>query len=404
MTRTLFSNGLVFDGRDGTPAEADIVVEDGRILDVGVGLDGDQIIDVSGRSVIPGLFDCHTHVLLSHVDFWRLIETPFSYRFYEAARNLATTLALGITSIRDAGGADLGVKQAVVDGLIPGPRMQIAINMISQTGGHADGWVASGGCVHTLFPVHPGSPPTVVDGPEEVRKAVRQLLRAGADVIKVATSGGVLSSRDDPRHPHFRDDELEVLVAEAAAAGAAVMAHAQATDGIKAGLRAGIRSVEHGIFLDDEGIELLLRRDAFLVPTLVAPVSVAEAVDLGVSLPASVREKLDFVLSAHEDSFRRALAAGVNIAMGSDSGIVPHGTNLRELELMVKYGMSPAAAFRAATSDAARLLGVSDDRGTIEPGKRADLVVVSGDPLDFATLEDRIQGVYLDGRAALRAG
>ncbi len=120
--------------------------------------------------------------------------------------------------------------------------MQIAINMISQTGGHADGWVASGGCVHTLFPVHPGSPPVVVDGPEEVRKAVRQLLRAGADVIKVATSGGVLSSRDDPRHPHFRDEELEVLVAEATAAGVAVMAHAQATEGIKAGLRAGIRS------------------------------------------------------------------------------------------------------------------------------------------------------------------
>lgn len=404
MTRTLFSNGLVFDGRDGTPAEADIVVEDGRILDIGVGLDGDQIIDVSGRSVIPGLFDCHTHVLLSHVDFWRLIETPFSYRFYEAARNLAITLRLGITSIRDAGGADLGVKRAVVDGLIPGPRMQIAINMISQTGGHADGWLASGGCVHTLFPVHPGSPPTVVDGPDEVRKAVRQLLRAGADVIKVATSGGVLSSRDDPRHPHFRDDELEVLVAEATAAGAAVMAHAQATDGIKAGLRAGIRSVEHGIFLDDEGIDLLLAGDAFLVPTLVAPVSVAEAVDLGVSLPATVKEKLEIVLAAHEDSFRRALAAGVNIAMGSDSGIVPHGTNLRELELMVKYGMSPAAAFRSATSEAARLLGVGDELGTIEPGKRADLVVVSGDPLDFATLADRIQAVYQEGRPAFPAG
>ena len=161
--------------------------------------------------------------------------------------------------------------------------------------------------------------------------------------------------------------------------------------------------MEHGVFLDDEGIDLLLRRDAFLVPTLVAPVSVAEAVDLGVSLPASVREKLDIVLTAHEDSFRRALAAGVNIAMGSDSGIVPHGTNLRELELMVKYGMAPAAAFRAATSDAARLLGVDAERGSIEPGKRADLVVVTGDPLDFATLEDRIQAVYLDGRPAVPA-
>jgi imidazolonepropionase-like amidohydrolase len=398
VSRLLFSNGLVFDGRDGAPAEADIVVEDGRIVDVGVGLDGDEMVDVSGRSIIPGLFDCHTHVLLSHVDFWRLLETPFSYRFYEAARNLLTTLRLGITTVRDAGGADLGVKQAVVDGLIAGPRMQIAINMISQTGGHADGWVPSGGCVHTLFPVHPGSPPAVVDGPDEVRRAVRQLIRAGADVIKVATSGGVLSSRDDPRHPHFRDDELDVLVAEASAAGLAVMAHAQATEGIKAAVRAGVRSVEHGIFLDDEGIELMVARDAFLVPTLVAPVSVSEAVDLGLTLPAAVKDKLEMVLAAHEQNFRRAVAAGVNVAMGSDSGIVPHGTNLRELELMVKYGLPPTRAFKAATSEAARLLGLGDQLGSIEPGKRADLVIVSGDPLDFATLADRVQAVYQDGR------
>ena len=403
MTRTLFSGGLVFDGEH-DPAEGDIVVEAGRIVDVGVGLDGDQVIDVSGQSIIPGLIDCHTHMLLSHLDFWRLVETPFSYRFFEAARNLATTLRVGITTVRDAGGADLGVKQAVADGLIAGPRMQIAINMISQTGGHGDGWLASGGCVHTLFPVHPGSPPAVVDGPDEVRRVVRQLLRAGADVIKVATSGGVLSSRDDPRHAHFRAEELDVLVAEASAAGVAVMAHAQAADGIKAALRAGVRSVEHGIFLDDEGIDELLTRGAYLVPTLVAPVSVAEAVDLGLSMPPTVKEKLELVLAAHEASFRRALSAGVNIAMGTDSGIVPHGTNLRELELMVKYGMPPAQALRAATSRAAELLGVADQIGRLEPGKRADLVLVEGDPLDFATLTDRIRAVYQDGRPVSLTG
>ena len=397
MTRMLFARGLVFDGTGGAPSEADIVIEDGRILDVGVGLDGDTMIDCSGHSVIPGLFDCHTHVLLSGVDFWHLLETPFSLRFYEAARNLERTLQLGITSVRDAGGADLGVKEAVRQGFIPGPRLRIAINMISQTGGHADGWMASGQCVTTLFPVHPGSPAAIVDGPDEMRKVARQLLRAGADVLKVATSGGVLSPRDDPRHAHFRQEELDVLVAEAQAAGVHVMAHAQAEDGIKTALRAGIRSVEHGIFLDDEAVELLLARDAWLVPTLAAPLSVVEALEAGASLPEGIREKLEHVVAAHADSFTRAVDAGVQIAMGSDSGIVPHGSNLRELELMVKYGMRRQDALKAATSSAARLLGVSDHLGTLEPGKVADLVVVNGDPLDFTTLPHRIEAVYQDG-------
>jgi imidazolonepropionase-like amidohydrolase len=401
MKRVVFRNGLVFDGNDGAPAEADIVIQGGRIRDIGIGLDGDEMIDVSGQCVIPGLIDCHTHVLLSHIDFWKLLETPFSYRFFQAAQNLATTLRLGITTVRDAGGADLGVKQAVADRMIPGPRMQIAINMISQTGGHNDGWMASGGCFHFLFPVHPGSPEAVVDGPDEMRRVARQLLRAGADVLKVATSGGVLSTRDDPRHPHFRADELDVLVAEARAAGVAVMAHAQSAEGIKAALRAGVRSVEHGIFLDDEGIDLLLQTGSFLVPTLVAPISVAEAIDAGASLPQRAVEKLEEVLASHENAFTAALAAGVDIAMGSDSGMIPHGTNLRELELMVKYGMEPHKALQAATRQAARLLGVSDESGTIEPGKRADLVFVQGDPLEFGTLADRITAVYKDGVAVV---
>jgi imidazolonepropionase-like amidohydrolase len=155
-----------------------LVVEDGRIVDAGVGLDGDTVVDASGQSVIPGLIDCHTHVGISHIDFWRHAETPFSYRVFETAANLAITLALGITTIRDAGGADLGVKQAVLDGLIPGPRMQIAINMLSQTGGHNDPWMASGQCLHTLFPVHAGSPPAVVDGPDEMRRVARAMIPA----------------------------------------------------------------------------------------------------------------------------------------------------------------------------------------------------------------------------------
>ncbi|HTC86061.1 MAG TPA: amidohydrolase family protein, partial [Candidatus Acidoferrum sp.] len=290
MTRQVFRGGRVFDGTGAAPAQADVVVEGGRIVAVGPGLDGDTAVDVTGRTILPGLFDCHVHVTFSHVDLWRSVQTPFSYQFFEAADNLRRTLAVGITSIRDAGGADLGVKQAVLDGLTPGPRMQISLRMLSQTGGHGDDWMPAGG-VLPVGPVHPGVPDTIVDGADEMRRTVRALIRMGADVIKVATSGGVLSPRDDPRHAHFRPAELEALVEEATSAGVFVMAHAQAADGIKNAIRAGIRSIEHGIYLDDEGIELMLANGTYLVPTLVAPQGVIDAAASGIQLPPAVVEK-----------------------------------------------------------------------------------------------------------------
>ncbi|MEN3358115.1 MAG: hypothetical protein V7637_2097, partial [Mycobacteriales bacterium] len=203
MTRTVFTGGLVFDGTGSDPAPADVLVDGDRIVDVGTGLDGDEVVDCAGSTLLPGLFDCHVHVMVSGVNPLRLVQTPFSFQFYEAMGNLRATLAAGITSVRDAGGADLGVKEAVRRGLVPGPRMQIAISMLSQTGGHGDSWLPSG-CHMPLMVPHPGRPPTIVDGPEQVRQKVRELIRHGADVIKVATSGGVLSPRDDPRHGHFR--------------------------------------------------------------------------------------------------------------------------------------------------------------------------------------------------------
>jgi imidazolonepropionase-like amidohydrolase len=241
-------------------------------------------------------------------------------------------------------------------------------------------------------------PDGLVDGPEALRRRVRELVRAGADVIKVATSGGVLSPTDDPRHAHFREDELAALVAEAAAAGRWVMAHAQAADGVKAAVRAGIRSIEHGIYLDDEAIELMLERGTWLVPTLVAPRGVLAAARSGMPLPeASVRKALE-VTEAHADSFRRAVAAGVKVAMGTDSGVTPHGRNLAELELMGKGGMEPAAVLHATTASAAALMGLQDELGTLEPGKRADVVAVDGDPFELATLPDRVAAVWQDGR------
>jgi imidazolonepropionase-like amidohydrolase len=399
MTRTLFAGATVVDGTGADPSPADIVVEDGRIVEIGSGLDGDDRVDLAGKAVLPGLFDCHTHVVVSSIDTMRLVQTPFSYRFFQAARNLEATLRIGITTVRDAGGADLGVKQAVEDGLVAGPRMHISLSMISQTGGHGDGWMPFGGTIRALLTNHPGVPETIVDGPDEMRAKVRELVRMGADVIKVATSGGVLSPRDKPTHAHFRTSELEVLVEEASAAGIFVMAHAQATPGIKNAIRAGIRSIDHGIYLDDEAIQMMLDRGTWLVPTLVAPRGVIDAADAGAAIPSASVAKAREVVEFHRSSFARAVEAGVKVAMGTDSGVTPHGQNLRELALMVEGGMTPMQAIEATTRSAAELMGLADELGTLEPGKRADLVVVSGDPLEVATIAERIQAVYQDGVA-----
>jgi imidazolonepropionase-like amidohydrolase len=402
MTRIVFSGGKVFDGSGSPAAPGDVVIEDGRIVEVGSGLDGDEVVDASGCTVLPGLFDCHVHVTMSGVDLVRTISSPFSLQFYEAAQNLRTTLACGITSIRDASGADLGVAEAVRRGVIPGPRMQIAISMLSQTGGHGDDWMACGSVVPN-FVAHPGRPDAVVDGPDEVRRKVRELIRDGADVIKMATTGGVLSPRSNPKHSHFRDEEVAVAVAEAAAAGISVMAHAQGTAGVLTAVRNGVRSIEHGIYLTDEVIELMLERGTWLVPTLIAPRMAIAAADAGLLSPA-MAEKARMVVDKHTDSVRAAAAAGVRIAMGTDSGVGPHGDNLEELTLMAECGMSPAQVLHATTASAAQLLGVSDELGTIEPGKRADLVLVEGDAERLIVenkLRQAIRGVHLDGVLAV---
>ena len=401
MSRILFTGGQVFDGSGSDPAPADVVVEAGRIVAVGTGLDGDEVVDCTGTTVLPGFFDCHVHVIVSGYDMLRQVQRPFSYQFYEAARNLRLTLEAGITSVRDAAGADLGIKRAVEDGLIAGPRMQISVGLISQTGGHGDDWMPSGQCVGPWVP-HPGLPESLADGPEEIRRVTRTLLRAGADVLKVATTGGVLSPGDDPRHSQYTPEELRVLVTEAAMRGRAVMAHAQGAEGIKNAVRAGVRSIEHGIYLDDEAIELMLEHRTWLVPTLVAPLAVLRAARAGAALPEEMVRKAEQVAAVHADSVHRAAQAGVRIAMGTDSGVGPHGQNLEELALMEKCGMTPGEVLAATTSSAAALLGAGDELGTIAPGYRADLVLVNGDAFDLATLPGRVREVWLDGRRVAR--
>lgn len=395
--RTVVRGGQIFDGTGSPFSSGEIAIDNGRIVEVGTDLDGDTEIDVAGKSITPGFIDCHVHITFRDVDFFEALKRPFALKYYDAAHHLATTLDTGITTARDAGGTSLGVKAAVEQGLVRGPRLRISLSMISQSGGHGDGWLPSG-LETRLFASDPGIPKSIVDSPDDMRRIVREIVRAGADNIKVATSGGVMSPRSDPTRAHLSPEELAVLVAEARAAGVHVLAHAQAAQGIRNAVDAGIDSIEHGIYLDEETIDAMKQKGTWLVPTLMAPRGVLDAADRGITLPEWALKKATEVLETHRVSIRMAIEAGVKIAFGTDSPVSPHGTNLGEFEMMAELGMSPLQVLKSATADAATLVRVADDVGTLEVGKRADFVVIDGDPLDFTDYRDRITAVYQDGR------
>ncbi len=398
--RIVFKGGSVFDGTGRAPYDADVAVEGERIVDIGDHLTGDRIVDISGSTILPGFFDCHVHLTMSGTDLLTRLTTPFSYQYFRAMTNLEASLSMGLTTVRDAGGSDLGIQQAVADGLLKGPRVLLSINIIGQTGGHTDNWFPSGNCVSSSLPT-PGRPAGIADGPDEMRRVVRQMLRAGADQIKICTTGGVLSPRDNPKHSQFTPEEISVAVAEAAAQGTYVMAHAQGTEGIKNAIRAGVHSIEHGVYLDDEAIGMMIEAGTWLVPTLSAPRAVLEAADAGVNMAEAVVQKARMVYSSHLDSVRRAIKAGVRIAMGTDSGVGAHGRNLEELVLLEQCGMSAHDALASATGRAAQMCGLDHELGRLEPGYIADLVVVSGAVDDLATLPDRITQVWQSGTVSI---
>ena len=251
MRFTLFENGALIDGNGGAPlANAAVLVEDNRIVRVGprAGMDVPAditVIDAQGGVILPGFIDTHVHIMIEGINIPTMMTSPFSLKFYEAARHMRNTIDAGITSVRDAGGADVGVKQAVEQGMVVGPRLQISITALSITGGHGDGWMPSGVTLD-LMPAYPGMPDAICDGVEGVRQKVREVLRAGAEVVKICSTGGVLSPTDHPEFTQFSPEELAVIVQEAEyRRGIKVMSHAQGADGIKNALRAGIHSIEH---------------------------------------------------------------------------------------------------------------------------------------------------------------
>lgn len=407
MTKTVIKNGQVIDGHGGEPiANGVVVIEDNTLQFVGkedeYTVSGEEeIIDAQGGTILPGFIDTHVHMMMEYGPVQQRLETPFSFKYYQAAEYLKNTLHAGITSVRDALGTDLGVKKAVEEGLIAGPRLQLSINALTITGGHGDGYTLSGQTVELLQGDYPGMPDGIADGVEEVRKKTREMLRAGADVIKVHATGGVLSATDHPEFTQFSLEELKVIVEEAHfRKGVRVMAHAQGSEGIKNAVLAGIHSIEHGIFLDDEAIELMKENGTFLVPTLLAPVAVLELAEEAGMPKASVEQSRQ-VIEIHKESVTKAHKAGVKIAMGTDAGVMPHGTNLRELKLMTEAGLTPMESIVATTKTAAECLGWEDKVGTLEEGKLADVIVVKGNPLediDGLADNDTIQLVVKDGK------
>jgi imidazolonepropionase-like amidohydrolase len=406
MSFTFIRNGTLIDGNGGQPVvNAGVLIEDNRIRAVGAA-SGISVpaeateIDAKGGYILPGFIDAHVHVMLEGVNLARDLQAPFSLRFYNSVQYMRRTIEAGITSVRDAGGADAGTREAVNSGVVLGPRMQISITVMTITGGHGDGLMLSGN-EFELFPSYPGYPAGRVDGVDACRQRVREILRAGADVIKICSTGGVLSPTDHPEFTQFSPEELDVIVREAAyRRGIKVMSHAQGAEGIKSALRAGVHSIEHGIYIDDEVIELFLEKGAYLVPTLLAPLAVLEAGEKGGMPDYGVRKARE-VVEIHSESISRAHKAGVKIAMGTDAGVMPHGTNLRELGLMVNIGMSPMESIVATTKTAAECLGWQDKVGTLETGKLADVVIARTNPLtDIRSLEStqNIAVVMKDGK------
>lgn len=406
MAQKLIKNGTIIDGNGGEPIEnGAVLLKENKIVAVGKASDisevtDAEVIDAKGGFILPGLIDTHVHLMFEQDGLASKLETPFSVQFYKAIHYMRKTLDAGITTVRDAGALDIGVKTAVEQGLIEGPRMQISVNALTITGGHGDNWMRSG--FDLTRNSYPSMPSAVCDGPDEVHRKVREMLRAGADVIKVHATGGVMSPTDHPEFTQFSQEELEIIVREAAyRRGVKVMAHAQGAEGIKNAVRAGIHSIEHGIYLDDEAIELMLEHGTYLVPTLLAPVAVLEQAEESDNIPKYAVDKARESVEAHHESVKKAYEAGVKIAMGTDAGVMHHGTNLRELGLMCDLGMSPMESIVATTKVAAECLGWGERLGTLEEGKFADVVVTKTDPLnDIRSLEntDNIVTVIKDGK------
>ncbi len=383
----------------------DVAVADGRVAAVAPALSASASgvdLDASGLFLMAGIFDCHLHAGLPSFDALELMRTPYSKRTLETAHVLRRTLEAGVTFVRDAGIADAGVRDAVAAGLVPGPTMQVAVVALGPTGGHGDGFLAGPGLecsVDYALPDYPGRPPDRADGVEEMRKAVRTVLRAGADWIKLVATRGVLADVAGDFDAELSFEEMAVAVAEASRRQRPVMVHALGGDAIGLAVEAGARSIEHGVFLTESDAALMADRGCTLVPTLAVYERLADLARAGL-LPSERAARAIEVSAVLGEAVAVAHAAGVRVALGSDFGHRDHhGANLSELALLRRAGLSAREALLAGTVTGAELCGQSGVRGRIAPGYVFDALLLDDEPGDLEVFRDpaTVTGVFQGG-------
>ena len=401
---TLIHAGKVFTGTSNSLLEnVTIVVEDNKIKAVKKGFseaqEGDTVIDLKTSTVMPGLMDMHVHLSSQHggpqtyLERFSLNEADYALR---AANYAKITLDSGFTTVRNLGDGyneTVALRNAISKGYATGPRIYTVAKSIATTGGHAD---PSNGLSHLLRP-DVGPKQGVVNGEAEAREAVRTRYQDGADLIKITATGGVLSVAKSGQNPQFMTDELEAIVETAKDYGMTVAVHAHGKEGMKRAIEAGVDSIEHGTYMDDEIRKLMKKHGTYYVPTILAGKFVADKAKIDGFFPELVRPKAAAIGPLIQNTFEQAHKAGVKIAFGTDSGVSAHGDNAQEFSLMVEAGMKPADALLSATVNSASLLGISDILGTLEEGKLADIVAVQGNPLDDISLMESVSFVMKDG-------
>jgi imidazolonepropionase-like amidohydrolase len=400
---TVIKAARLFDGRGDTAIRDGVVIVEGRkIRAVGSGLAvpaGAAVIDLGDATLLPGFIDAHTHLTGESSDNWyesamndlRRSVPEKAIRATELARR---TLQAGFTTVRDVGASDyvdVALRNAINAGVVPGPRMLVAANALGARGGHCD----LTGFPYMLFGRETGVAEGVASGPAAFRDAVRFQVKYGADVIKICATGGVLSLADDVDTPQLTQEEMDAIVDEAHRLRRRTAAHAHGAEGAKVAIRAGIDSIEHGSFLDDEAVRLMKERGTYFVPTLMAGEYIAPKANR--KYPPEIEAKAKAAVEARSASFRKAAQAGVRIAFGTDSGVSPHGRNAEEFALLVAHGLTPAAALRTTQASAA-LLALDGLLGALEPGKEADVVAVPGDPLSDIRATEKVLFVMRGGK------
>ncbi|GAB2549332.1 metal-dependent hydrolase family protein [Rufibacter soli] len=400
--RTLVHCGFLIDGlKEKAQPEMTVVIEGNQIVAVEKGYTapaaGTKVIDLKNQTVMPGFMDMHVHFEsetspTAYAEAISLNQGTIAFRSVNYAER---TLLAGFTTVRDLGGSGINVqlRNAINQGLVKGPRMLVVGKAISATGGHMD----PTNNYRADLQGDPGPAQGVANGPDEARKAVRYQYKNGADLIKIASTGGVLSVAKDGSAPQFTEEEIRAIVETARDLGLKVAVHAHGAEGMKRAVRAGVTSVEHGTLMDEETMKLMKKNSTWYVPTLTAGKSVADSAKIKGYYPALVTPKALAIGPQLQGTFAKAYKAGVKIAFGTDAGVFMHGKNAKEFEYMVEAGMPPIEAIKAATVSAAELIGLSDKLGTVEKGKLADLVAVTGDPLKDIKLLQQVTFVMKDG-------